>query len=275
MTWERQCRQQGSRRDSSWSSSRSILWWCAAAACWMRQCGQLWRNCFWAGMWRLCMQGRFAARSPRCAAGRCPTDLGRCATATASGPCCLVPPYRNEWAMSAASCRSLSVARRSPGAKRGHWSCLEHPAEMCGKRPSNFASPGFAELRTQLLGRPPCLDQCRYGARSRKPTELLLPDGCRQDSLPLRCNHCSHEKRLVGLSPGGGFLVRGARTVHPCVAEWTTPRPRRRRGAARMGRRIGESAAFCLPRCVVRTRPATCRRSRSPSASCAPLDESS
>lgn len=100
-------------------------------------------------------------------------------------------------------------------ASRGHWACLAHPADPGGSRPSVFASVECAELRSHLHAKPFRLDQCMYGALTRKPIELLLPDVRHRAELSARCVHRRHVERLVGRTTGGSFRTSAAARYPP------------------------------------------------------------
>ena len=89
-------------------------------------------------------------------------------------------------------------------ARRGGWVGLEHPADR-GREPfpSFFATAVVRDFCAYFRLFYTHLDQCMYGAVSRKPTGILQPHGCR--SLAAVCNHDGSHEQLLGLDKDGRF----------------------------------------------------------------------
>ncbi len=92
---------------------------------------------------------------------------------------------------------------------RGGWICLEHPADR-GREPypSFFCTDVVTQFKQLCKLRYFVLDQCMYGAVSRKPTGLLLP--LFSHSIEKFCNHGKNHPVLIGLSNSGGFRTTPA-----------------------------------------------------------------
>ena len=96
----------------------------------------------------------------------------------------------------------------------GGWIGLEHPADRGHEPyPSFFATPEVKDFMAMFKLFYTHLDQCMYGAISRKPTGLLQPQGCR--SLSLACNHHVSHKQLLGLDEHGQFRTTPAAQYPP------------------------------------------------------------
>lgn len=94
-------------------------------------------------------------------------------------------------------------------AVQGGWTGLEPPADR-GREPypSFFCTDEAKQyMRTFGIGYQQ-LDQCMFGALSRKPTGLLLP--CSGRFIGRRCNHAERHPMLVGLDSQGGFRATPA-----------------------------------------------------------------
>ncbi|CAK9055594.1 Uncharacterized protein SCF082_LOCUS30033 [Durusdinium trenchii] len=94
-------------------------------------------------------------------------------------------------------------------ARRGGWVGLEHPADR-GREPfpSFFATAVVRDFCAYFRLFYTHLDQCMYGAVSRKPTGILQPHGCR--SLAAVCNHDGSHEQLLGLDKDGRFRTTPA-----------------------------------------------------------------
>ena len=92
---------------------------------------------------------------------------------------------------------------------RGGWIGLEHPADR--KRepyPSFFATPEVSQFTHFFRLFYTELDQCMYGAISKKPTGLLQQRGC--PSLSMHCTHSVPHAQLLGLDSRGHFRTTPA-----------------------------------------------------------------
>ncbi|CAK9026865.1 Uncharacterized protein SCF082_LOCUS17697 [Durusdinium trenchii] len=92
---------------------------------------------------------------------------------------------------------------------RGGWIGLEHPADR--KRepyPSFFATPEVSQFMHFFRLFYTELDQCMYGAISKKPTGLLQQRGC--PSLSMHCTHSVPHAQLLGLDSRGHFRTTPA-----------------------------------------------------------------
>ena len=91
---------------------------------------------------------------------------------------------------------------------RGGWTGLEHPADRGSPYPSFFSTPEVAAYKIFTGSRYIVTDQCMFGAVSKKPTGLLVPNNCL--NLARRCNHSRKHIQLKGLDSEGNFMTTPA-----------------------------------------------------------------
>ena len=89
-------------------------------------------------------------------------------------------------------------------AARGGWVGLEHPADR-GREPypSFFATKETQTFCEQFQLRYQVIHQCMFGAITKKPTGLLLPQRCTLHAP--QCNHSKQHSVLIGLDEHGMF----------------------------------------------------------------------
>lgn len=94
-------------------------------------------------------------------------------------------------------------------AVRGGWIGLEHPADR-GREPypSFFCTEEVKTFQQTFKLAYHVLDQCRYGALSKKPTGILLPRS--NGRFGKLCNHVDKHPLLLGLDSEGGFRTTPA-----------------------------------------------------------------
>ena len=86
----------------------------------------------------------------------------------------------------------------------GGWIGLEHPADRkCEPFPSFFTTSVVQQWMQFFRMAYWVTDQCRFGAKSRKPTGLLLPP--KSGSIVQFCNHKQGHLALIGLDVHGHF----------------------------------------------------------------------
>lgn len=92
---------------------------------------------------------------------------------------------------------------------RGGWVGLEHPADR-GREPfpSFFATAEVAWFKQFCQLKYWVVDQCRFGASSKKPTGLLL--AWNSGSIVWFCNHKFGHAPLIGLDAQGHFCTTPA-----------------------------------------------------------------
>jgi len=96
---------------------------------------------------------------------------------------------------------------------------LEHPADPgVAPFPSLFATAECLALQQASGAVLVTLDQCRFGAPSRKSTTILstIPN---VSALELRCNHKGHDLVLVGLDEHGRFRTAAAQEYPAALCE--------------------------------------------------------
>lgn len=94
-------------------------------------------------------------------------------------------------------------------AARGGWVGLEHPADR-GREPypSFFATKETQTFCEQFQLRYQVIHQCMFGAITKKPTGLLLPQRCTLHAP--QCNHSKQHSVLIGLDEHGMFRTTPA-----------------------------------------------------------------
>ena len=92
--------------------------------------------------------------------------------------------------------------------RRGGWFGLEHPADRGPPYPSFFNTPEVESFKVFTRAVYLVTHQCMFGAPTKKPTGLLVPDHGR--GLALRCRHARRHPQLKGLDSSGKFLTTPA-----------------------------------------------------------------
>ena len=91
----------------------------------------------------------------------------------------------------------------------GGWVGLEHPADRHQEPYPSFFNTVEVQKFLRFCGMAYyVMHQCRFGAKSVKPTGLLLPWGC--SGIQLKCNHIGGHPPLIGIDHSGRFLTTPA-----------------------------------------------------------------
>ena len=99
----------------------------------------------------------------------------------------------------------------------GSWIGLEHPADRGPPYPSFFCTPEVDKMKHFCRVGYFVLDQCRYGAPSKKPTGMLLPLDC--GHMALHCNHTRRHVQLRGVDSEGNFRTTPAAHYPPGLCQ--------------------------------------------------------
>ncbi|CAK9030997.1 unnamed protein product [Durusdinium trenchii] len=96
----------------------------------------------------------------------------------------------------------------------GAWVGGEHPADRgCEPYPSIFCSTEIQQLCSIVRLCIYVIDQCMFGAKTRKPTGLVLPYG--NDEFVRTCNHTQGHTQLFGWDSAGQCFRTTAATAYP------------------------------------------------------------
>lgn len=100
----------------------------------------------------------------------------------------------------------------------GGWTGLEHPADRGDPYPSFFNTPEVELVKQFCKMKYYVLDQCMFGAQTKKPTGMLLPTS--SSDMMIRCKHSRKHPQLRGLDSDGNFLTTPAARYPPglCAA---------------------------------------------------------